>query len=112
MPTDPTQAKAEPETEQEVQKSALGVTVKELSKEVKQALKVQSGVQITEVEPGGPASVAGLQAGDVISMLDNRSVTSVEDFHERAGDLAPGKSVAILIQRDSGPVFLAIKPRD
>ena len=112
LPTDPTQAKAAPETEQEVQKSALGVTVKELSKEVKQALKVQSGVQITEVEPGGPASLAGLQAGDVISMLDNRSVTSVEDFQERAGDLAPGKSVAILIQRDSGPVFLAIKPRD
>jgi serine protease Do len=112
LPADPTQAEAAPEPEQEMQKSALGVTVKELSEEVKQALKVQSGVQVTEVETGGPASIAGLQVGDVISMLDNRSVTSVEDFYQRAADLTPEKSVAILIQRDNGPVFLAIKPRD
>ncbi len=112
LPTDINEARARPEPEQEIQKSALGMTVKELDDEVKQALKVQSGVQVLEVDAGGPASQAGVQVGDIVSMLDNRSVTSVQDFNKRAGDLDPGKSVAILIQREAGPVFLAIKPQE
>ncbi|MDJ0834078.1 MAG: DegQ family serine endoprotease [Gammaproteobacteria bacterium] len=112
LPNQINQARAEPEAEQEIQKSALGMTVKELDQEVKQALKVQSGVQVLEIDSGGPASQAGIEVGDVVSMLDNRSITSVQDFNDRASKLETGKSVAILIQRENGPVFLAIKPQE
>lgn len=112
LPTDITQAKAEIEEEKEVKKSALGVIVKSLDKETKKKMKLDSGVQVMGVDESGPAREAGIRKGDVISMIDNRSVSSVEEFNAITDELAPGTSVAILIQRSNGPVFLAIKPQD
>ncbi len=65
-----------------------------------------------EVEQDGAAKLSGIRKGDVISMLDNRSVNSVKEFTSIAEGLKSGKSIAILIQRSNGPVFLAIKPQD
>ena len=112
LPNDLTQAKAEDEEEAEVKKSALGLSIKDLDKKTKKALKVDSGVLVIEIEQDGPAKEAGIRKGDVISMIDNHSFDSVEEFNELVDELTPGKSVAILIQRRSGPVFLAIKPQD
>jgi regulator of sigma E protease len=39
--------------------------------------------QVMEVEPGGPAAAAGLQAGDVITALDGLAVEDWEAFSER-----------------------------
>lgn len=113
LPTDLTQAKAsvEPEPE-EVKKSALGLSIKELDKKTKSALKVDSGVIVIKVDDEGPAKEIGIRQGDVISMIDNHSFNTAEEFNSIVDDLAPGKSVAVLIQRRSGPVFLAIKPQD
>jgi len=94
------------------QNSALGMSVTELSKSVRKKLKVQSGVQVTEVDEQGAARDAGIQEGDVIVMIDNQGVTSVEDFEAITDDLKVDKSVALLVQRRSGPVFLAIRPED
>lgn len=49
-----------------------------------------SGVLVLEVEDGGPASAAGLLAGDVVVAFDGAPVASVDDLHraltaERAG---------------------------
>ncbi len=112
LPEDITQAKASVEVEKEIKKSVLGLSVKDLDKQTRQKMKVESGVQVIDVEETGPALEAGIRKGDIISMIDNRSVTSVENFEKIANNLKPGKSVAILIQRDNGPVFLAIKPQD
>ena len=45
-------------------------------------------------------------------MIDNHAVDSVGDFDAISDDLKAGKSVALLVQRRSGPVFLAIRPED
>lgn len=111
LPDDVTQAKVEPQ-EKEVKKSALGMSVKKLDKATKNKLKLDAGVIVQDVEMDGAAKLAGIRKGDVISMLDNRSVSSVEEFTSIVKDLESDKSVAILIQRSNGPVFLAIKPQD
>ena len=49
---------------------------------------------------------------DVITMIDNQDVDSVRDFEEITDSLQSGKSVALLVQRRNGPVFLAIRPED
>ncbi|MCZ6579080.1 MAG: DegQ family serine endoprotease [Gammaproteobacteria bacterium] len=108
-----TQASFTPQEEDKPQQnSALGMSVTELSKSVRKKLKVQSGVQVTEVDEQGAARDAGIQEGDVIVMIDNQGVTSVKDFEVITDDLKVDKSVALLVQRRSGPVFLAIRPED
>jgi serine protease Do len=77
----------------------------------KRKMKVDSGVVVTDVDANGAARQAGIRQGDVISMIDNHSVDSVEQFEEIAAGLAKERSVAVLIQRDNGPVFLALKPQ-
>jgi serine protease Do len=67
---------------------------------------------VVEVDELGPASDAGIQKGDVITMIDNREVESIGDFREITDGLKDGKSVALLVQRRAGPVFLAIRPED
>jgi len=45
-------------------------------------------------------------------MIDNQEIDSVDDFEKVTGKLKSGKSVALLVQRRAGPVFLAIRPED
>jgi serine protease Do len=112
LPTEITQAAFTPEENDAVEESALGMKVEALSAEVRKRLKVEGGVQVVEVDATGPASEAGIVKGDVITMIDNKAVESVDEFEAVTGELAPGKSVALLVQRRAGPVFLAIRPHD
>lgn len=113
LPSSITQASFTPEAENKaVEKSALGMNVTELSKSAQKKLNLQSGVEVTEVEETGSARDAGIQKGDIIVMIDNIAVETVDDFDSITDDLKAGKSVALLVQRRSGPVFLAIRPED
>jgi serine protease Do len=112
LPTEITQAAYKPEDENAREDFALGMKVEELGKDASKRLKIESGVQVTEVDEYGPASDAGIQKGDVITMIDNREVGSLDDFESITDELKSGKSVALLVQRRAGPVFLAIRPED
>ncbi len=110
LPTDITQASAPIEKPEQVEKSALGMSVTPLDKATRDRLNLSSGVLVMEIDAQGPASNAGIRKGDVISMIDNHGVNTVDEFDEIVDGLQDQKSVAILIQRSNGPVFLAIKP--
>jgi serine protease Do len=113
LPTTITQAAYTPESEPKAnERSALGMSVEKLSDEVGERLRIESGVQVTGVDESGAASDAGILRGDVITMIDNREVSSIDDFEIISKDLKLGKSVALLVQRRGGPVFLAIRPED
>ncbi len=112
LPNTITQAAFTPETSPPEGNSALGMKVETLGSEVRKRLKIETGVQVVEVDEAGPASDAGIQKGDVITMIDNREVESIDDFEEITDELQSGKSVALLVQRRAGPVFLAIRPED
>jgi serine protease Do len=112
LPGSITQAAYTPEEKTVVEESALGMKVEELSNEVRKRLKIEGGVQVVEVEDSGPARDAGIQKGDVITMIDNQAIESVGAFETVTDGLKSGKSVALLVQRRAGPVFLAIRPED
>jgi serine protease Do len=112
LPTTITQAAYTPENDEPKKSTALGMSVNPLSKSDRKKLKLEAGVQVIDVEESGAARDAGIQKGDVITMIDNKEISSVEKFEEVAEDLKSGKSVALLVQRRSGPVFLAIRPED
>ena len=111
LPTSITQAAYSPE-EGPAEDSALGMKVEPLDSAARKRLKIEHGVQVIEVDELGPASDAGIIKGDVITMIDNQEVESVKDFEEISAGLQSGKSVALLVQRRNGPVFLAIRPED
>lgn len=112
LPAATTQASYTPENDQAIEESALGMKVEELGSDASKRLKIENGVQVIEVDDSGPARDAGIMKGDVITMIDNRAVSSVGDFEEITDELKSGKSVALLVQRRAGPVFLAIRPED
>ena len=72
-------------------------------------LEVSKGVYISTVTSGSPAEEAGLVAGgagngeasgDVITAVDGKDVTSVEDIVMHLNSLAPGDSVSLTLLRD------------
>jgi len=107
-----TQAAFTPEDDTVIEDSALGMKVEALGSEARKRLKIENGVQVVEVDEAGPANDAGIMKGDVITMIDNRAIDSVDDFEVVTDELKSGKSVALLVQRRAGPVFLAIRPDD
>ncbi len=58
------------------------------------------GVQVIEVVPGSPASVAGLVPGDVIISFGSERVQSVDDIHRRLSKDSIGKRLEIVLLRD------------
>jgi serine protease Do len=92
-----------------VSEQRLGVTVADLKDEQRKELKVdQGGVLVQSVNPGVARS-AGLQNGDVILRVNNTKVENSTQFQELVKALPSGKSAALLIQREGGPIFLALK---
>ncbi len=90
--------------------NALGLNVRDLSAEESEqlGLKHGSGVLVEEVV-AGPAAGAGMRQGDVILMLNNQHVGSVDQFRGIVSDLPQGKSVAVLVQREGGRLFMAMR---
>ena len=65
-----------------------------------------------EVAPG-PARDAGIEQGDIIQMINNVRVNNVREFEAQLKKLPKGRTTAVLILRDSGPMFLAMRvPQD
>lgn len=58
------------------------------------------GVEIAGVIEGSPAEESGLQAGDILSRVAGRSITSPDEFIERINRLSPGDEVRLVVLRD------------
>jgi putative serine protease PepD len=57
------------------------------------------GAQISVVQPGTPATTAGLQAGDVITAIDGQQITSTDRFIASIDTYSPGQTVTLTIKR-------------
>ncbi len=87
----------------------LGINVINLTDQQRETLQVaKNGVLVQDVAKG-TAKDAGIQRGDVILRIQNDVVRDAADFEKIVKKLPVGKSVAVLIQRQGSPVFLAIK---
>ncbi len=59
-----------------------------------------SGAQISAVKADSPASDAGLQAGDVITAVDAKTVTSSSSLASQVGSHSPGDVVTVTYSRN------------
>ena len=86
----------------------LGISALDLSDKKKEELGIEGGIQVGHIVTGA-ASQAGVRKGDIILAIDGKTVTDLKQFEKIVEGLTAGKSVALLVQRDGSPTFLAIK---
>ena len=94
-----------------LQQNALQLNVEPLDDATRKQYGVDNGgVIVSRTINDGPADIAGIEPGDILLMVDNKPVDSPAEFASVVRALGGGtKSVAVLVQRESGPVFLALQ---
>ena len=103
------------ESEEEVAKKkssiekTIGLTLRSMTAEEKDKRKEGDyGVVVTAVEDGAGAN-AGIRTGDIIKMINNKSVSTVKEASEMLSDIDDGEVIPVLVERRGTPMFLAIK---
>lgn len=86
----------------EVRRGTMGLFVQDLTADLAGAFGLDqgSGVLVTEVDGGSPADEAGLQAGDVITAIDENPVKNTQDFHNLEGQFPVDEKVRLEYIRD------------
>jgi len=70
----------------------------------------QTGVVVTDVEPGSVAASAGIQPGDVIQEVDRKAVHSAAEYQQLLA-ATPGQPVLLLINRKGTTHYVVIQPQ-
>jgi serine protease Do len=82
------------------QSRTLGVESESLSSQLGEYFGAKEGVLVRSVIKGSAAEKAGLKAGDVITKIGNRKVTSPQDISNALRSLSSTKAVPVTIVRD------------
>ena len=89
--------------------SRLGVALSDLSPEQKQQMRLNAGIMVIDVRPGGRVD---LRPGDVILAIvaqgDTQDIRSVQQFNQLMNQLDPRASATLLIRRANVQVFVPI----
>ena len=107
LPDDEVVAQASNRSEKKTT-NRLGFSAIDLSDKKKEELGIEDGILVGHMVTGA-ASQAGVRKGDIILAIDSKRVTNLKQFEKIVEGLTAGKSVALLVQRDGSPTFLAIK---
>jgi serine protease Do len=87
------------------EESRLGLSVRPLLPQEKQRVDTEGTLVIEQVN--GPAAAAGVQPGDIILGVNGRRVKTIEELRKAAS--GAGKTVALLIQRGDGQIFVPLR---
>ena len=84
-----------------VNRGKLGVSVQPINPELATSFGLQNaqGALVNAVEPGSPASKAGVAQGDVILSVNNRAIEQPADLVRAIGDTKAGQSVTLKVWR-------------
>ncbi len=97
------------DTAPETAVNRLGLFVADITDEQRQQLQVEKNGVLVQKVSKGIALDAGIQPGDVILRIQNAPVRSAADFNSIVAKLPTNKSIALLVQRNGSPIFLAFK---
>jgi serine protease Do len=101
-------AQVEPGAASAPSKTALGLTVSELSDAQKRELKIKNGVRVESAE--GAAARAGVRDGDVVLAIDNTEVADVKQFLAIAAKVEKSRAVSVMVKRGEFVNYLVIRP--
>lgn len=87
----------------------VGISVLDLNKTQRKSSGIEKGGVLVADVKKGPARDAGIRRGDIIIRIDNARIKDVGHFKKLVKSLPSGRTVAVLVQRRTGPMFLAMK---
>lgn len=71
--------------------------------------RVENGLAVDGVRPGGPAEIAGIIKGDVIHKIDEFDIENIYDYMESLSKFKKEQTVKIQIVRDDEPMILEVE---
>ncbi|MEP6484081.1 MAG: Do family serine endopeptidase [Rudaea sp.] len=94
-----------------VKHGTLGVQAQTLTADLARMLGTTAaqGAVVTDVGAGSPAEAAGLQAGDVVVAINDRSVQNENDLYNAEGIAPIGSTMTLKILREGKPQMLSAK---
>jgi putative serine protease PepD len=67
------------------------------------------GAQISVVQPGTPATTAGLRQGDLITAIDGKTVASTDAFIAMIDNYSAGQTVTLTVKRSGQTMQIKVK---
>jgi serine protease Do len=107
LPQDVVSEDSSPESSEQ-----LGLSVRNLTPDLAARLDYEgeSGVVISQVEPGSVAQLAGLRAGSLIQEVNRKAVTNVREFKKQLDQTPKGESILLLVKEGQYSRFVALEP--
>jgi len=96
----------------EVQPVWLGLEFQDLDPSLQQVLRLPShvsGVIVNSVAPDSPASEAGVERGDIVTKMDQRTLAGARDFYDSMRSLRTGQRVELGVWRDDAHGSLTLE---
>ena len=85
----------------------LGLTLSEPSSDQRKELGLSGGLLVEDAQ--GAAAKAGIRRGDVLMAINNQDVKSVEQLNQLLGQFEKARSVALLIRRGDGALYVPLR---
>jgi serine protease Do len=85
----------------------LGLSVRPLTPDERKTLATEGNIVVGKVSGG--AARAGIQPGDVVIGINEKSVKTVNDLREASKQLGAGDSAALLIERQGARIYVPVR---
>jgi len=95
------------------QRGKLGVSVGNLTPDMRQQFNIPDqvhGAAVESVRPGSPADDAGLSPGDVILEVDRKPVQDADNFANDVHAVPAGKDILLLVWSNGGASYRVVHP--
>ncbi len=86
---------------EESEQGYLGIQGNNITEEYSQGFNMPRGVYVVKILEGSPADGCGLKAGDIITKLANRDITSMENLQNVLSGKKAGEEIEIIVQRNT-----------
>ena len=107
MPTDKDETTSAANGPARTEPNRIGLLLKELTPQQRKRLNGKSGLLVIDAQ--GAAAQAGIRRGDVILGVNNTDVQSLEQFNKLITATPSGKTLALLVQRGEGTIYVPVK---
>ncbi len=110
LPSEPNaEVKKVTKEKQKYKANKLGIEITQVPALVAKSLHTgNKGVYVKKVI-AGTAKDAGIKQGDVILQFNYQKIESANHLDDLIEEIGVGRTVPVLVQRESGPIFLAMK---
>jgi serine protease Do len=89
-------------------KPTMGITVRTVTRETAATYNMVEGAYVQSVTAGGPADMAGIKVGDIITALGDKVVKSTDDLKLAKKKYKAGDTATVTVVRDRKEMKLTI----